>query len=542
MRTNWDLLIENHFARKGKKEESLTLEALLESVREVMGEESSKDPYLLSEAEDPASAKRFSFSIPIPRLVPSEAWGDPSSQSRKDIDRIFASITRKPSIKARIDHVNSFLDPKQAIRKAPGGKVNTVLNMLQIIEALQATLNDYNESSAGFVFEGFMAALTGGRQEAGRVGGTLPIEDFVTADNENVSLKLLSPNTPIHGSFTNLIDYLFIRGETGVPSIKYLIAFKNEENDAVANLAFWDFEINRGNIIDILETTGNGGLFEPVGKQLKRHIGVWQDSPKWKLQMKGLLSKTTGYSPKGMFYKNLTSTGVFDEREGATTDPAVKQHQYQLMLKQGRLDLMLAAAEKEGANAAKAGGPTFADWEKKLDLTDLPASQRSQKRQKFLADLDFYWNKGFESAHIHGKDEEESAGPIAESYFGAFHEDEKRYMREDTLLEGKGEGKKSQFSISREGMNAIKRIAETRFFGELNMSQNNIRELSQIYIEKIGEDLMTLLENTKNFSENIGRYFSADDRKEAMLANKTAIDTGAEIITSLEADPAGPEE
>jgi len=45
---------------------------------------------------------------------------------------------------------------------------------------------------------------------------------------------------------------------------------------------------------------------------------------------------------------------------------------------------------------------------------------------------------------------------------------------------------------------------------------------------------MTLLENTKNFSENIGRYFSADDRSEAAMANKTARDQGKEIVTSLE--------
>ena len=96
---------------------------------------------------------------------------------------------------------------------------------MMIIEALQATLNDYNEASAGFVFEAFMAALTGGFQESGRVGGTLPIEDFATRAGENVSLKLLGPDTPIHGSFTNLMDYLFIRGGEGLPEIKYLIAY-----------------------------------------------------------------------------------------------------------------------------------------------------------------------------------------------------------------------------------------------------------------------------------------------------------------------------
>ena len=142
MSTNWDTLIENHFAKK-KERNRLTLKKLLETVTEVMEESSGEHNHLLTERAP--SGGRFSMSIPIPKLVPTEAWGDPSSQSRKDIERIFASITRQPSIKARIEHVNSFLDPEQAIRKAPGGKVNAVLNMMQIIEALQAALNDYND-------------------------------------------------------------------------------------------------------------------------------------------------------------------------------------------------------------------------------------------------------------------------------------------------------------------------------------------------------------------------------------------------------------
>ena len=186
-----------------RKEVQSQLDLLREMVEEFMDIQ-------LPGLEPIAEAERFSMSIPIPKLNPNEAWGDPNSQSRQDIDRIFASITRQPSVQARIDHVNSFVDPVRAQRKGTGDRFNAILNMMMIIEALQACLNDYSESSAGFVFEGFMAAVTGGKQIAGRVGGTLPIEDFVTGDEEAVSLKLLSPNTGIHGSFTNLIDFLFV--------------------------------------------------------------------------------------------------------------------------------------------------------------------------------------------------------------------------------------------------------------------------------------------------------------------------------------------
>ena len=153
--------------------------------------------------------------------------------------------------------------------------------MMMIIEALQACLNDYSESSAGFVFEGFMAALTGGKQIAGRVGGTLPIEDFVTGDDEAVSLKLLSPNTGIHGSFTNLIDYLFIRGGSGVPSIKYLIARKNSEGDDVSQLAIFDFIITRDNFVDIMTASPkNAALLGPAAKMFEQHVRAWEDFPR----------------------------------------------------------------------------------------------------------------------------------------------------------------------------------------------------------------------------------------------------------------------
>ncbi len=203
-----------------------------------------------------------------------------------------------PTLKKGIEYVNSFLNPETARRKAPGGKVNTLLRMMQVIEALQAAINDYSESSAGFVFEGFMAALTGGRQEAGRVGGTLPIEDFITDENENVSLKLLSPGTGIHGSFTNLVDYLFLRGDAGVPSIQYLVATKRQEGDTVSHLLISEFEISRDSFVDIMVSTKNGDRLGEMAQPMKAHIANWQNSPEWRLRMAEILKQTPGYDIK----------------------------------------------------------------------------------------------------------------------------------------------------------------------------------------------------------------------------------------------------
>ena len=75
MSVNWDLLIENHFDN-GKSD---ALKVLSEVVREVLEETPDPDDYLLTEQKAP-SGGRFSMSIPIPKLIPTEA-GDPDSIS-----------------------------------------------------------------------------------------------------------------------------------------------------------------------------------------------------------------------------------------------------------------------------------------------------------------------------------------------------------------------------------------------------------------------------------------------------------------------------
>ncbi len=361
MNTDWDRLIENHFAKKGNK-----LNMLLETVREVMGEFSAEDDFLLTEKAEP-SGGRFSMSIPIPKLVPTEAWGDLDSVSREEIKKIFNVFRKAGSIRERIDQVNSFLDPVSARRKAPGGRVNTLLRMMQVIEALQATINDYSESSAGFVFEGFMAALTDGTQEAGRVGGTLPIEDFTTGKGENVSLKLLSPGTGIHGSFTNLVDYLFIRGNGGVPSIQYLVAAKRQEGDTVTKLLISEFEISRDSFVDIMVSTKNGKHLGEMAQPMKAHIAKWRTTlgPKWRLRMAEILKQTPGYDlDRGMFIKNLGPDGErFDTEDAPGEDKeAKKQAQYDRNVEKSELTKLKRLTRAAGKAHVRGDGPSFEEW------------------------------------------------------------------------------------------------------------------------------------------------------------------------------------
>ena len=527
-----------------QKETPTQLQTLTEMIEEIVASPiealsaAHPSPDTLTEAE------RFSMSIPIPKLNPNEAWGDPNSQSRKDIDRIFASITRQGGIKERIQHVNSFVDPKTAQRKGSGERFNAILNMMMIIEALQACLNDYSESSAGFVFEGFMAALTGGSQQADRVGGTLPIEDFVTGDNENVSLKLLSPSTGIHGSFTNLVDYLFLRGGAGEPSIKYLIGRKNsEDGDDVSQLSISDFMITRENFMTIMDSSKkNRALLgdEDTQRDLKLQIQTFSDSPKWKAGMQQVLTRVPGYTG-GMFSKNVDDKGQF-EPDGESDLVFKKQKGYH----SGRLkDYKTSAENSAEASAAASQEPNFEKWARSQsdNLRSLMPPVRDsenpdevaaaqKKQQKNLANLQKVYDAAYTAAA-------EEAQQVAESHFGAFHVREKRMMQEErVLMEGGGRDGGSQWEISVAMMRKLRKVAEVQSYGELNLSDENIKACAEIYIEKLRGDMMALLETTKSFTENVGKYFSADRRSTAMNANKKAQTEGEEVVELLKKTPA----
>ena len=69
-----------------------------------------------------------------------------------------------------------------------------------VAESFASILNSFSESSAGFVFEGFLAALTFGKQVTERTPTGLPIEDIIAFDQNGpngrpASLKLLKGST-----------------------------------------------------------------------------------------------------------------------------------------------------------------------------------------------------------------------------------------------------------------------------------------------------------------------------------------------------------
>ena len=572
-----DTLLESYFT---PKEDTFGIDKLQGLIKEIY--EASMVVDLLSEKK---RSGRFSYKIDIPTLVPSEAWGDPSHQSREDIERVFNVIRKKANMQQRIEHVNSFIDPAQAAKKAPGGNFHAVIRMMQIIEALQATLNDYTESSAGFVFEGFMAALTGGKQQADRVGGTLPIEDFLGVQGEQVSLKLLSPGTGIHGSFTNLLDYLYLRGG-GQESIKYLIAYKDQDGDTVSKINIYDFLIDQNNFVDVMRGAGEfeskfGASAQPVEVQVTDEEGNvvgtetlpalpdllnnFDGSDEWRMKARKVLThgETTtdkrgkkkfkahvpGYTKAGMFH-NMDIVGadgaVFDtdklDRDAADNRQDLLRRKKEQGFKMSTVASYKSAARKAGKEYAEAGVGAEEAWREFLannesmtgDLAmPLPPDAEDAEVARVQKAQKRYFNaikKGFLEDYNNVLSES--------SWFGLFHEQEKIFLKEQQLLAegGRGEDASSQWTITGEQMIKMTNIINVTDYGTLNMSAENIDKCADIYIQKMEGDMITLLETTKEFTVNVGNYFTAAQRRHANKYADNAIDNANVVVQKLSKD------
>jgi hypothetical protein len=484
-----------------------TFEGLLNLIEEQID---NPDKEILEEKES-----RFSYSIAIPKLVPTEAWGEPSQQSRKEINRIFSVITGGADMQKRIADINKFLDPASARRKK---SANVILNMMMIVEALQATLNDYNESSAGFVFEGFMAALTGGKQISGRVRGTLPIEDFVAfseiGDGDPVSLKLLGPNTDTHGSFTNLVDYLFVRGKE---KITYLIAYKLVVGEKVERLQLFDFKIKRDNLVDVMLGSNNMGVLgsPKAAKNLKVAIANWDGEQGESLRAIALaLKDMPGYTNKGMMHGMAHGGEAYNPPEDEPEDQDLSRAGLKKREK-------IKKIENDIERITKLLGPygKLTTYDSGMSKEEIKAKKSELKAQLAA--------KQQELAGLVGQEE-----PLAEQ---SFHQMEKKMMSEELLLEGTDS--KSQWGISRNQMDSMKGLIEMQNYGELNLSQKNIDELVEIYSEILGDSLRKLLEGTEKLTKNIGRYYTESKRARAMAANNKGQDTAKEVVDLLVENP-----
>lgn len=334
-----------------------------------------------------------SVTIPLPKFTPNESWGDPNSADFKRIEKfVLKAAGAEKDIKKKFDKLLRPFESDAAVR-SPGRMISSLI----LLESLASILRNFSESPAGFVFEGFLAALTFGKQVNEKTPTGLPIEDIIAYDPDGLngvpaSLKVLkgrtrgsqsgnieAAGTGIHGSYQNLIRF-FDR----YSAIEYIVALKRGSDQDQIQL--FSFFITRDNVVDVLEATGNEHLFGDLADEIwnKRKRG-------WKV-LRQLLYRTIGeeaqgtgrgkkvktrkqsdsddsflskdYDETGEEYGTTSESQILSE--GSDTQWTIKQHElFQLQGMTGvnaqliaKLDLSTAGIRKRNAFIADKLGDT----------------------------------------------------------------------------------------------------------------------------------------------------------------------------------------
>ena len=169
---------------------------------------------------------------------PTELAGKLDTEERTFFQKYIANNIVGKTLPEKIAQLNVLMESETDV-EADDTPLNYILSSLGALKILQETIDDFNESTAGFTFEAFLSGLLGGKQVTDKVGGTLPIEDcmfFVDPKTgeggQPVSLKLLTgtgDSTLVKGSIKNLLgffqrpDIAAIANEKG---IEYIVAVK----------------------------------------------------------------------------------------------------------------------------------------------------------------------------------------------------------------------------------------------------------------------------------------------------------------------------
>lgn len=233
---------ENIFEELHKDEEREVLTSFDELVEMV---QSVREGGLMTEKpESPVDIEKGDvLTMTLPKFVPTESWGDPSSEARKQIDAFLKGIP-KGGLQGRLDALNEVMK----VNKNLGPR--RIIGSLIILESLAAVIQDFSASSAGFVFEGFLAALLGGEQKGAAGSHMEDIFAFGTEEKGGVpmSLKLLTPGGDTKGSFANLVTSLDEWGE-----MRYIVAYKELEAGV---LKIFEFSFTQKNIVPAMLNTG----------------------------------------------------------------------------------------------------------------------------------------------------------------------------------------------------------------------------------------------------------------------------------------------
>ena len=261
MSTNWDLLIENHFNKKGNEEEKLSLNLLMESIGEVLAEMPAPDDYLLTER---MGTQTLTFSS-IPEIPVSEiGWSametregvEVPSEQRSQLAQFLSGIAPGADLPVKIADLSEFyrMDDEMMRSLETGNmkeNIGKAMSYLVFFKTLTQILTQFNASSAGFSFESFLGVLLGGKQVPTGEG---TIADLTDENGVPISLKLYREGSlEVGGSFTDLSRDL--RKSEYKNTMQYIVVTKNLSGGAgeqEGTLNWYRFNFNLSNVYNII--------------------------------------------------------------------------------------------------------------------------------------------------------------------------------------------------------------------------------------------------------------------------------------------------
>ena len=212
----FDKLVVKHFPKKD------SLKTLMEMVEEHVGAFVPKKS--LKEAQEIKQIPLDEFYNYLPKFELTEKIGEfteeGKNEARKTFEMYMTSLNQIQGLREKINYINSFTSGQRFEGK--DYEINEIMTNITFLRMLSMVIEQFSPSASGFIFEAFLAAILGGRQVTGREGGSLPIQDieilqaakeFKTGarDDEMIvvpfSLKVLSPGTPVKGSYKNTVDF-----------------------------------------------------------------------------------------------------------------------------------------------------------------------------------------------------------------------------------------------------------------------------------------------------------------------------------------------
>lgn len=369
-------------------------------------------------------------------------------------------------MEAKLKHINDVVDGKVQ------PKVKRILVTLVFLDSLSQVVKSFSASSAGFVFEAFLAALLQGTQLTDRTAsGGLDLADIMGFQSKvdgqlkkgiPISLKLLvtggkgtgRQGTGVHGSYANLIAAM---ARENFPEMVYIVALKDKSEQA-DKIDFWQFPITGENFSLIMKqsTTNN--------ETVRIHQDILEDP----------IFLNNIASPRSSIYKELAAK--FEKEEYLSTEDS-----YNLI--------------------------DSAGW-------------RSFGAQ---SDIFFHLLK-YTKGYLANFDSPAKIGTVEKS---EEDEDAEQERMQEALMRLTEESKDTQFLVTQAAMKDTGKVG-AKHIGSVGVSDTDIKKIVDTYADQLNEYLSTAYSNLANLSNNITSYFLAPDYTERVKFATGAIGTAGD--------------